>query len=302
MAQLAAFVEVPGLCAKRGLAVGHCLLTCVVTLRGGTVLPRAAVFTVARRPSPTWRDHRGGLCDRSGHRVACHPRLRPPCASAGKRSFLAGVPAPHLLSYLDAARPLGAWRWPRGDGTVSSLVVARIDTTSSLVAATCICKHRRRIVLHETDPLTVAACVWQFPLVALGMALLLVCAVSERLPFQRVSIPGAAFLASVAYSVYLSHKLAIHWVLAFCAAHQLKPDSAAGVALNLGVIVLVGTLLFFAVERPFLQLRRRTKYRPATLTSEVPLMIVAPSDGKVARPSIGCHNLSKTVVWQDDFR
>ena len=111
--------------------------------------------------------------------------------------------------------------------------------------------------LGDHDTLSVAACVWPFPLIALGMCLLLVCAVSERLPFRRVAVPGAGFLASVAYSVYLSHKLVIHRTLGFCAAHDLALTSPAALGLNLLGIGLVGAALFFAVERPFLQLRRR---------------------------------------------
>src|SRR6478752_9582414 len=43
--------------------------------------------------------------------------------------------------------------------------------------------------LGEGEHLTITACVWQFPLVAVGMAALLICAVSPRLPFRRVAIP-----------------------------------------------------------------------------------------------------------------
>ena len=111
--------------------------------------------------------------------------------------------------------------------------------------------------LGDHEDLSVAACVWPFPLVALGMCLLLVCAVSGRLPFRRVAVPGAGFLASVAYSVYLSHKLVIHWTLGFCAAHRLTLTSPVALGLNLLMIGMVGSALFFAVERPCLQLRRR---------------------------------------------
>ena len=113
------------------------------------------------------------------------------------------------------------------------------------------------LYLGEGGGLTLTACVWQFPVIALGMAGLLVCAVSARLPFRRVAVPGAGFLASVAYSVYLSHKLVIHWTLGFCAAHGLALTSPAALGLNGLGIALVGSALFFAVERPFLQLRRR---------------------------------------------
>jgi peptidoglycan/LPS O-acetylase OafA/YrhL len=111
--------------------------------------------------------------------------------------------------------------------------------------------------LGESENLTVTACVWQFPLIAFGMAGLLLCAVSPRLPLRRVGIPGAAFIASIAYSVYLVQKLAIHAVDEFCTTHSINLTSPAAL---IGVELCVyaaATVLFFAVERPFLQLRKR---------------------------------------------
>ena len=113
------------------------------------------------------------------------------------------------------------------------------------------------LYLGETENLTVAACVWQFPLIATGMAALLVCAVSPRLPLCRVAIPGAAFIASIAYSAYLIQKLVINGVGEFCTNHNI--DLASAPAL-LGVelcVYIVATILFLTVERPFLQLRHR---------------------------------------------
>ena len=71
------------------------------------------------------------------------------------------------------------------------------------------------LYLGETENLTLSACVWQFPLIAVGMAALLVCAVSPRLLFRRVAIPGTTFIASIAYSAYLIQKLVIHAVEQF---------------------------------------------------------------------------------------
>src|SRR3954470_12620760 len=82
------------------------------------------------------------------------------------------------------------------------------------------------LYLGETDYLTVTACIWQFPLIAFGMATLLICAVSPRLFFRRIAIPGAAFIASIAYSAYLIQKLAIHFAGRFCESHNLAPTSA----------------------------------------------------------------------------
>jgi peptidoglycan/LPS O-acetylase OafA/YrhL len=115
--------------------------------------------------------------------------------------------------------------------------------------------------LGEGDNLTLTACVWQFPLIAVGMAALLVCAVSPRLPLRRVAIPGAAFIASIAYSAYLIQKLVINAVGQFCTNHNIDLSSAPAL---LGVelcVYLVATILFFTVERPFLQLRHRITRR-----------------------------------------
>ncbi len=121
------------------------------------------------------------------------------------------------------------------------------------------------LYLGETENLTVAACIWQFPLIALGMAALLICGVSPRLLFRRVAIPGAAFIASIAYSAYLIQKLVIHFVVQFCSDHNIALTSASAL---LGVELCVyaaGFILFLLIERPFLQLRHRIAPRSSRL-------------------------------------
>ena len=116
-------------------------------------------------------------------------------------------------------------------------------------------------LIEDPEVITVTICIWQFPLIALGMAALLICAVSPRLPFRRVKIPGAAFIASIAYSAYLIQKLVIYFVEQFCVAHDIAPTSAVAL---IGVELCVyaaATVLFFAVERPFLLLRHRIARR-----------------------------------------
>ena len=113
------------------------------------------------------------------------------------------------------------------------------------------------LYMGESDLLTIRTCVLQLPLVGLGMAALLICGVSPRLPLSRVEIPGAAFLASVAYSVYLSHKLVIHAILQLCDRYSISLTSVWAFVIVEAAIYIVGAALFFAVERPFLQLRNR---------------------------------------------
>ena len=111
--------------------------------------------------------------------------------------------------------------------------------------------------LGEGDYLTVTACTWQFPLIALGMAALLICAVSPRLVFRRVAIPGAAFIASIAYSAYLIQTLVIRFVEQFCASHHIVLTSAPALICVELCVYAAATILFFTIERPFLQLRHR---------------------------------------------
>ncbi|MEY2579928.1 MAG: hypothetical protein QOI49_2752 [Verrucomicrobiota bacterium] len=115
--------------------------------------------------------------------------------------------------------------------------------------------------LGETDHFTVTACVWQFLLVALGMAALLVCAVSPRLLSSRVNIPGAAFIASIAYSAYLVQKLVIHFVAQLCTTWNIAPGSFAAIVGVELCVYAAATVLFFAIERPFLLLRHRLTRR-----------------------------------------
>ena len=126
------------------------------------------------------------------------------------------------------------------------------------------------LYLGETNNLTVAACVWQFPLVAVGMAALLVCAVSPRLPLFRVAIPGAAFIASIAYSAYLIQKLVINGVEQFCTAHNINLTSAPALLSVEIAVYAAATLLFFAIERPFLQLRHRIAPRSSSAATGKP--------------------------------
>jgi peptidoglycan/LPS O-acetylase OafA/YrhL len=111
--------------------------------------------------------------------------------------------------------------------------------------------------LGEGEYLTVAAAIWQFPLIAFGMAALLVCAVSPRLFFRRIAIPGAAFIASIAYSAYLVQKLVIHFVAQFCTTRDIALTSAPALVGVEICVYLAGFILFLLIERPFLQLRHR---------------------------------------------
>src|SRR5260370_2745878 len=110
------------------------------------------------------------------------------------------------------------------------------------------------LYLGEGDYINVAASIWQFPLLRLGMAALLVCAISPRLFFRRVAIPGAALIASIAYSGYLIQKLVIHFVAQLCLSYNITQTPLwAFLGVEISVYV-AATILFLAINRPLLQL------------------------------------------------
>jgi peptidoglycan/LPS O-acetylase OafA/YrhL len=81
------------------------------------------------------------------------------------------------------------------------------------------------------------------------------------MPLRRVAIPGAAFIAGVAYSACLIQKLVIHFVAQLCATQNIAPDSFVAIVGVELCVYAAATILFLAVERPFLQLRHRIARR-----------------------------------------
>ncbi len=116
-----------------------------------------------------------------------------------------------------------------------------------------------------TDRTGLAASAVGYPLLDLSLAAFVAAAAAcppHALRCWRV--PGAAAVAQVSYSLYLSHKIAFH------AARALFGDGAGAAsrpgtpALSLAAAALaavLGTALYLAVERPGLRLRER--WRPS---------------------------------------
>lgn len=96
-----------------------------------------------------------------------------------------------------------------------------------------------------------------FPLLSLGLALWVMLA--SGLP-ARWKVPGAGWLARVSYSLYLSHKLALHAV-AIWLVQPWKIHGLAEFAFYAVGVLVVGAALHYAVERPFLRWRDRVDQR-----------------------------------------
>lgn len=112
-----------------------------------------------------------------------------------------------------------------------------------------------------SDRLSFSASVIGFPLLAIGLGLLIASSIAPSSPLSKVR--GFALIAALAYSTYLTHKEVIHFV------REHLPrlvESRGWLALTayFAFSFLVAFVLYLAIERPFLRLRERISSRVVT--------------------------------------
>jgi peptidoglycan/LPS O-acetylase OafA/YrhL len=107
------------------------------------------------------------------------------------------------------------------------------------------------------------AAVFGYPFLSLAIMLIVMAGTDGRSLIGRYRVPGSTALATGAYSLYLSHKIAFHWV------ELMRPSLPAPLqwaAFGLAVLGAFGfgAALYWLVERPFLKLRDRFEGRSRT--------------------------------------
>ncbi|WP_295946151.1 acyltransferase [uncultured Xanthomonas sp.] len=156
--------------------------------------------------------------------------------------------------------------WNRLDGLLAGVALAVLKTFRP--------QHWQRLQRHASvvalaGIVVCALAMWLFrdrtgllgnaigwPVLSLGLALLVGAGASTQGWLGRCRVPGAAWLAAVSYSLYLSHKAAFHLTQAWFGAllDGRGPLAFAGYA---GMALLFAAVLHYAVEQPFLRLRER---------------------------------------------
>ena len=95
-----------------------------------------------------------------------------------------------------------------------------------------------------------------WPVLAAAAGLLVLAGASPHSLIGRWRLPGVAWIAAISYSLYLSHKLALHavqtWLLPW-----LPELAALQFAAYVAVILLFGAVLHYGIERPGLRWRER---------------------------------------------
>jgi peptidoglycan/LPS O-acetylase OafA/YrhL len=158
--------------------------------------------------------------------------------------------------------------WSRLDGLLAGVVLATIKAYRKPLWA----RLQRRGNATLLIGLAVAAMAgWLFrdrtgliatllgyPLLSLGLGFIVLAGTSAHGLLGRLKIPGAGWLALASYSLYLTHKAVFHLVHVALGNH-LDGHAFATFVVYAMAVLLVGALLHYGVERPFL--RWRDRYR-----------------------------------------
>lgn len=95
-----------------------------------------------------------------------------------------------------------------------------------------------------------------WPVMSTGLALVVLAGAGDGSWIARRQVPGAAWLAAISYSLYLTHKATFH-VVQSVFGEALAGRGEMAFAVYAAATALVGAVLYYSVERPFLRLRDR---------------------------------------------
>lgn len=95
-----------------------------------------------------------------------------------------------------------------------------------------------------------------FPLMAVALALLVMTGADRRSWFGRLRVPGAKLVATLAYSLYLTHKEIAH-LDELCLPKVMDARDWKTVCILVVSCMVAAGVLYVAIERPFLMLRDR---------------------------------------------
>ncbi len=188
--------------------------------------------------------------------------------------------APHLAPGGDAARAVGGYvgriyspTWTRIDGLLAGVLLAALRAfrpawwTRVLAHGWVLLGAGLALLVAATrvDVLARGGAVFLYPLVALGCACLLLGALSPRTPLGRRALPGVRMVALLAFSLYLTHRQVYAWLDGAVGDLAANAPFAAFVLYN-GASLAMAALLYVAVERPGLRMRRgMTRRQPGAL-------------------------------------
>jgi peptidoglycan/LPS O-acetylase OafA/YrhL len=147
----------------------------------------------------------------------------------------------------------------RLDGLAAGVFVATLPRprpTPRLLAALLAALGLLAVLTFAPRPEVVE--VQRFALVALVFGVIVFASTGDS-AWSRLRLPGAAFVADLSYSLYLTHLIAEKFVTRFCPTLAVWVQIAA----FLGLTLVMSLALRYLVEIPFLKLRDHPSRQPA---------------------------------------
>jgi peptidoglycan/LPS O-acetylase OafA/YrhL len=123
----------------------------------------------------------------------------------------------------------------------------------------------------STDRFSFTHTVLTYPIIASGFGCFVTAAVLPASFLSKIRVPGTTWIATLAFSFYLTHKQVIQWVLNKASDQKIDPERYLPLLISVVASIGVSLLLYFLVERPFLKLRDRVlETIPATDEQTLP--------------------------------
>jgi len=154
--------------------------------------------------------------------------------------------------------------WSRLDGLLMGVVLAMVKTwrpalwkaaidRSGLVFAAGMFLFALSIAVFHNQFGLLALSIG-YPILALALGAIVLSMSGRETWGGRLELPGIAAIATISYSLYLSHKLAFHFVDRTLGEHPTLPRPILFALFGIAALIAAGAL-HFLVEKPFLKLR-----------------------------------------------
>lgn len=164
--------------------------------------------------------------------------------------------------------------WSRLDGLLAGVVLATIAAFRPATWTRMTARGNAFLLLGLVG---LAVAFWMFrdrtgllgntvgwPVLSAAIACLVVAGASPAGWIGRYSLPGAAWVAAISYSLYLSHKL-VFVAVERGLGEWLQGRGLLAFTIYAAATALGGAVLHYGVERPFLRLRERRRSRPMAI-------------------------------------
>lgn len=110
---------------------------------------------------------------------------------------------------------------------------------------------------HDEKQYSFGGAIFGFPAIALAYGMLVLGALSPSSVLYRHASGLTHWIATLSYSIYLTHKQLIHLTHQVLAPHGIDNDSYTSFWICVAVCIIGGRVLHLMVERPFLKLKDR---------------------------------------------